>query len=170
MIDINEILGRIGFDFRIALFSVINFLIVFYVLKRYLFDSLTKIIVARETELEVAKKMQEEARSELANAEANANEIVTNARSEAAQIIDRAKESGEKLVEERKAEAEAEVESMHNRAEKEIATERKQMASRLRKETAAVVTEAVKTLVGKNVDTETDAALVEKSLAKLGDK
>jgi F0F1-type ATP synthase membrane subunit b/b' len=61
----NEILGKIGFDWQVALANLVNFLIIVFLLKKFAFKPIAKIIQDRQNKinegLENAKKAAEEA-------------------------------------------------------------------------------------------------------------
>ncbi|MBU4369492.1 ATP synthase F0 subunit B, partial [Patescibacteria group bacterium] len=58
--DLQRILGNLGFDWRMALANLVNFLIIFFVLKKYAFKPIKEKLEEREkkikTGLEDAEK------------------------------------------------------------------------------------------------------------------
>ena len=101
-----EILGNIGFDWRVALANIVNFLIIFYLLKKFAFGPIRKVISEREgkirdgienaTRAETALTMAgEERKRVLAEAGASANDIIAEAKRGGDVITLRAKDAAE---------------------------------------------------------------------------
>ena len=51
MVNIYEILGKIGFDWQVALASLVNFLIILFVLKKFAFKPIKKLIQERQNKI-----------------------------------------------------------------------------------------------------------------------
>ena len=122
-----QILGKIGFDWHMSLFNLINFLVAFWVLKKFAFGPLTKIILERQKKSEETLENFEKAKSEVAMAKQTAKEIIdegkvtvnylmSEAQNEAKQTIEMAKEKTKeetkKIIEEAKKTIDAEKEKM----------------------------------------------------------
>lgn len=61
MIDILEILGKIGFDWQVALVNTINFLLVFFLLQKFLFPTLRKAVEDRRAKIKEGLDKAQEA-------------------------------------------------------------------------------------------------------------
>ena len=88
--NILEILGNIGFDWRIAFANLVNFLIIFYLLKRYAFGPIGRILDERRRKIEEGLEHAREAETNLMMAKEE------RARDEAAQILNKAALDAEK--------------------------------------------------------------------------
>lgn len=93
-----EILGKIGFDWQVALANLVNFLIIFFILRRFAWKPLKNVIEERQQKivkgLEDAQKaatdlmMAEEIRKQkVEDAKLHANQIVSDANLKSASII-----------------------------------------------------------------------------------
>jgi F-type H+-transporting ATPase subunit b len=83
-----EILGKIGFDWRMALFSLLNFLIIYYILKKFFFDMIVKSIDERQKKVKEGVENYEKAKTELGMAENNAKKIIDDAKKDANKLIE----------------------------------------------------------------------------------
>lgn len=94
MINIVESLSRIGFDWQVALANTINFLIVFFILKKFVFPPIKKMIEDRQriinegldkTSIAEArlKEIDEMGKNTLREAKQEASKIITTAEKKA---------------------------------------------------------------------------------------
>ena len=148
------------------LFQVVNFLLLLYLLNRFLFKRVfallderrTRIskgledaeVAARDRELARAEREAavEEARKEAASLLANANKIATDTRDE---ILAKAREDAEKVTE---------------RAREEITAEKDKAMAELRAQVADLALEAAGKLVRSDMNATTQRRLVEEFLAE----
>lgn len=154
------ILGKIGFDWQVALANLVNFLIIFFVLKRYAFGPIGKLIKERQAKindgLESAKKNEEV----LANTERASEDALSTARAEATKIIVQAKKdaevSRESLVEQTK----KDVDAMLASGKKALEVEKSKMLDDARKEIANLVVQTTEKLIGTQVDSSYNQKVV----------
>lgn len=147
-------------------FQVINFLILLFLLNRFLF----KPVLARldERSAKIGKGLEDaEAAArdrELARAEREA--AVAEARKEAQEMIARATKIAEDSRTEIVAEARSEAEKVTQRAREEITAEKDRAMSELRAHVAELALAAATALVRKEMDGATQRRLVEDFLAE----
>lgn len=110
MNQILSILGSVGFNWHVALANFINFLIILFILNKFFFGKIGKVISNRQEIIERGLTQASDAEKALANAE-----------SEKKQIIHEAKKEGHVIVTEAQTQAEALALSIKTDAENEIA-------------------------------------------------
>jgi F-type H+-transporting ATPase subunit b len=157
-----------AFDINLVglVFQVINFLLLLYLLNRFLFKPLLARMDERNAKIEkgledaeaaardreVARAEREaavtEARKEAADLLANANKIATDTRDE---ILTKAREDAEKVTE---------------RAREEITAEKEKAMAELRAQVADLALEAAGKLVRSDMNATTQRRLVEEFLAE----
>lgn len=131
MEKILEVLGSIGFDWRVALANFANFLIVFYLLNRFVFSKIRKTLGERKAAIEKgfddAKKAEaallmaeEQERAIVQRAALKANEIVAKANHRGNQLIKTAEEKGRKEGDGLIRKAQVDIEKKKREAEKQI--------------------------------------------------
>ena len=74
-----EILGKIGFDWQVALANLINFFIVFLLLKKFFFKKIKETIRERRNKIEKGLEDAEKAAESLKSAEIEKDSIVKEA-------------------------------------------------------------------------------------------
>ena len=90
MINIIEILSKIGFDWKVALANTINFLIVFFVLSKIIFPSIKKMIEERQKKISEGLNKSEEADLRLKEIDEMGKDRIKTANTEALEIINKA--------------------------------------------------------------------------------
>ncbi len=162
-------LDVISVNFWQMLISLANLLILFLILKHFLFRPVQRILAKRGEEIrqiytdaEAAKGEAESARAEygarLASAEAEAEELLRRAEAKAS-------ERGEEIV----AEARDEAELLRRRAEREIAQERKKALNEIKNDISELSIEIAEQIVAREIRPEDHEALVNRFIGELGD-
>lgn len=86
-----EFLKDFGFDPVLFVAQIINFVIIFFLLKKILYKPVLDILSKRDSEIKKGLKDKEEAEKLLAEAEVKESEIIKNAQTKAEKIISDAK-------------------------------------------------------------------------------
>ncbi|WP_367363256.1 F0F1 ATP synthase subunit B [Mesotoga sp.] len=153
-----------------AILSILNFLLLFFVLKKLLFDKF----------FDVMKQRKEKIQSEIAEAEkmrTEANELkreyqakIEEARSTSEEIVSRAEKQAEEIVRNAREDAQQEIQRMYKSAELQIQREREEAAGEVK---GAIVTAAV-AMVGRFLQKEMDDTAkkqyAKRILESMGDK
>ena len=150
-------------------FTVINLLVLYFFMRKFLFGRVNKIVEERKALIEKqfadaeaaqneADSMKTEYENKLAAAAGEGEEIIARAKAEA-------KEQGEKLL----AEADAELEQKRRRAEETMAVERANALRDMKSEIAALVIDAAaKAVVDRNTEQQ-DRMLYDQFIAEAGE-
>ena len=159
--------GAFGVDvFKLA-FQIVNFLLVLYLLNRFLFKRVLALIDERQTR--IAKGLEEAdaaARDrELARAEREA--ALDEARQEAQAMVARATKIAEDSRLEIVAAARAEAEKVTARARDEIVAEKDKAITELRSQVADLALQAAGKLVSTQMNAATQRRLVDEFLTEL---
>jgi F-type H+-transporting ATPase subunit b len=85
--DILEVLGKIGFDWRVALVNLFNFLIVFLILKKFAFKPIENILERRRKKIEQGLKDAKKSRDILLQTEDLSEDIIKKAKNDANLIV-----------------------------------------------------------------------------------
>ncbi len=120
MQSILNILGSVGFNWHVALANFINFLIILFLLNKFFFGKLGKVISNRQEVIERGIAQASEAEKALTNAAEEKREIIHGAKKEGHAIISEAEAEAAAVADTIKKEAEKEVEArLHSLSEKE---------------------------------------------------
>lgn len=116
------------------------------------------------TDLESAEAQRTEATEILSQYQAQ----LADARAESARIIEEARQAADEVKRSLSAKAEADIADMRNRATADIAAAKVQAIADLRGEVASLAIGAAEQVVGRNLDRDTNVALVEAYINQVG--
>lgn len=165
-----DILAKVGFDWHMALLNLINFLVIFYILKKFLFVPVSKKMAEREQIIKDGIENATQAKTELQMAEQKAQELIDTAKAESNKIIQASHEEAKQLGERMKAKAKEEIETIVEQAKKNIEIEKQEMRDVLRRETVELVILAVGKILGERMDKKGDEQFIQDILKKIDQK
>jgi len=147
-------------------FQIINFLLLLYLLNRFLFKRVLRLLDERQSRISQGLEDAETAARdrELAGAEREA--ALAEARREAEAMVHRAAKTAEATSAEILAEAKASAEQIATRAREEISAEKDRALAEIRGEVADLALEAAGKLVGAEMDGPTQRRLVKQFLSE----
>ena len=155
-----DIFSTLGIDWRLLIIQIVAFLILVFLLGKFVYPWLMKSVDERQANIEAASKAAVEAqKSAEANKEAVA-ELLAKARKEAAEIVATAKLESAEMVSasEKKAQKAAEqiAQNAHDQLEKDVANARKVLYN----DTLELVGLATEKVIAKKLDTKADSELI----------
>ena len=160
----------ISINFWQMLVSLANLLILFLILKKFLYAPVLKALEQRRSEVDgqyaaaaeaerSALAAKTEYSAKLADAEKMADEMRTAA-------VDEAKRSGERIV----AEARIKADGMIRQAESQIELSQKKAEAEMKREIADVSTKLAEKLIERELDADAHRELIDSFIDKMGDK
>ena len=163
-----EFQSFIGVDFWTALFTLLNFLAVFFVGKHFLWGPVTKMVQDRQKEIDdmyseadtaraSAKAMEEEYQGKLSDARATSEQIVRDA-------VSRGQAREEEIIRQANADASA----MMDKAVADIALEKKKAINDAKDEIAGIAMEIAGKVVGRQLSDADQTKLVDQFIDELG--
>jgi F-type H+-transporting ATPase subunit b len=144
--------------------ELITFLIMLYVLARYVYPVIVRLAEARQRA--IAAQLQE-AEKDRAEAEATLQQAagkLADARTTAQQVIDAALKTGEQLRQDLRAKAEEDAKRIAESARKEIEVERDKAVQAVRDEVAGLVISATEKVIGETLDEQKHKKLIDKAI------
>ena len=147
--------------------TLIIFLILFFVLSRYAFKPITAAVAAREKALEDAIAGAKADREAAAKLLAEHQAQLDAARGEAQKLIVEGRQVGEKVRAEMIEETRAQQQEMLERARREIESEKVKAIADLRREAVDLAIAGAGKVIEKNLDEQSNRRLVESFLASL---
>ena len=148
--------------------TIINFVILFAILKYFFFGKVEAIVSERENLINEQLDNAEE-ESEKARMLAIENErVLKNAREEGKKVTERYKQKAEKIYEEIVEEANQEAKVILERAKVEINREKEKVEYQLKKEAIDLAIELSKKVIEKNIDEEKNRELIGEFITKVG--
>lgn len=152
-----EIFEIFGLDPYIVTAQVVNFLIILYILKRFLYKPLFNVIKKREELVKDTVEKAEEQKKVLEKTQAEEKKILKKANETSTQIVKDAKEQAATIVKDAQEKAKNETTKMIAEAKAQIEIERKQAESKILKDVTGLSVEVLrkslsKILTGKEQD------------------
>lgn len=161
------VVGTLGLKTDVFLAQLINFLIILFVLWRWAYKPLIKVLEDREKKIKKGLDDAEAAGTRLADIEKEHASSIARARDEGAQVIKEAHARAEEKREELLAKSRAEIGKLVTDARKKIAEERATAAAELKKEIAALVVTTAEMVLKERIDEGKDSEIMGKSLKKI---
>ena len=163
-----EFQSFIGVDFWTALFTLLNFLAVFFVGKHFLWGPVTKMVQDRQKEIDDMYSEADTARASAKAMEAEYQDKLLSARNTSEQIVRDAVNRGQAREEEIIRQANAEAGAMMDKAAADIALEKKKAINDAKNEIADIAMEIAGKVVGRQLSDADQTKLVDQFIDELG--
>ncbi len=155
-----KIFTDFGVDPLLISAQAVNFLVLFYILKRFLFRPLLKIIEERQKVVQDSLDNADKIEQRLQTVESESAERLDVVSKKAQKIIDNATLAADVIIEKAHKKAESDIEKMIVDAQRHIAEERKTMQKELHQELAKLVIFGIEKTSSKIVDDEDHKKLI----------
>ncbi|TMF79286.1 MAG: F0F1 ATP synthase subunit B [Chloroflexi bacterium] len=147
-----------------VLVSIVNFLLLLYLLRRLLWGPITSMLANRAAKIREGLAMAEEAKAERERIKSEVERLLADARRDAQAIAERMTKAAEAAAGEIRMEAKKEADRIRERGREEAQQLHDQALAQLRSELAGMVVLAASRVLGREVDAEQHRALIERSL------
>lgn len=162
--------GFINVNFWTALFTLLNFLLVLFVGKKFLYGPVTKMIQDRQKEIDdmyfTASSAKQEAESLQREYQQKLNEASATADQMVQQAVSRAQTQEEEII--RKANADADA--IMAKASADIALEKKKAVNDAKNEISGLALAIAGKVVEKELKPEDQSAMIDRFISELGDQ
>ena len=157
-------LGSLGIDWTLLTLQTVAFLILLFVLRKFVYPPMMEMLVKREKDLKAADAAAKSAKENADRAEEMTAEMMRKARAEASNIVASAREEAAEVVEEAAKKATAKSEALIKEAHNTIAQEVKNAKKELHNSTLELVAEAAGKVLNEKIDSKKDAKLISTAL------
>jgi F-type H+-transporting ATPase subunit b len=168
---IHQILDQIGSSFGVTwpkfIAQLILFLIAYFVLSKYAFAPIMKILEERRKRIEEAQLNAEKIKKQLAEAELRYQEILRKANEDAQVMLEESRKNNEAFSQREMDKAVRESASIVERARHEITTERNRMVDEVKREMVSLVVKTTAQVAGKVLTPEDQKRLSEEASKEL---
>jgi F-type H+-transporting ATPase subunit b len=154
-------LDALGINLGYFLVQVLNFLIIVFVINAWIVKPVVGLLERRRESIAQGLEDARVAAEARANAEAEAEKVLTEAQAKAGQIVREATERAESAAKDIKASAEADVVRAREEAKVEVEQEKVRVLGDLRGQVAALAMAAAQRLVGDALDEQRQHRLIE---------
>ncbi|HEX9267447.1 MAG TPA: F0F1 ATP synthase subunit B [Candidatus Limnocylindria bacterium] len=147
-----------------VLVSIVNFLVILYLLRRYLWGPILTVLANRAEKIREGLAMAEAAKAERERMKVEVERLLADARREAQAIGERLTKAAEAAAGEIRMDAKKEADRIRERGREDAKQLHDQALAQLRSELAGMVVLAASRVLGRELDPEKHRALIEQSL------
>ena len=151
----------------LMVWTLVIFIVVLFILSRFAYPKILEAVEAREKSLSDAIAAAKKDRDEAAALLAEHQKQLAATRDEAQKIVTDARAAGEKVRADVIEQAHKEQQTMLERARAEIVSEKDKALAELRKQTVELAVRAASKVIERNLDVESNRAVVESFLASI---
>lgn len=159
----------ISLDIWTALFALINMIIVFVVLKKFLFKPVMKIIDDRQKEIDDIYADAAKAKAEAQELQSTYTAKLSAANAESERILSAATRMAQQREEEILRDAQTQAARTLERAQEQIALEKKQAMHELKGQVSGIAVDIASKVLGQDVDGKKHQKLIDTFIDELGE-
>lgn len=163
-----ELLAPLGLNFKLVGIQLFGFIILFFLLKKFLWGRVLDMIQQRGDEIRKAYEENEKARDAAHELKAEYERKLQEAKQEAEAIVqkavDRAEKAGQEVIEKTRQESD----QIKERGLAEIEQEKSRVLSEIRTDVVELSMEIAKEVIEKTVDRKAAEELTDNAIKKLG--
>lgn len=152
------------------LISLANLLIMFLILKRFLFKPVKRVMDARQAQVDKIYSDADQDRNEAAKMRQDYEQKLAAAREEADGLVRNAVQTAQRRSDEMMAEASGQASRMKQKAEEEIAREKQQMLQDVRGEISDLAVSIASKVVEREIDPEDHRQFVDEFIRNVGEE
>jgi F-type H+-transporting ATPase subunit b len=158
----DPIIKNLGIDWKIFLAQLVNFGIVFFVLKKFAFSPIQKLLKERQNKIEKGLNDAKRAASELNMAKEKYQEEIRKAKTEANKIVGEAQKLHDNIIERADEESQKKIEQSMEKAKKEIHSKKEQTMAEIKEETIELSIFAAERFLREKFDAKQNKNFIEK--------
>ena len=162
-----EILNQFGVQPILLAAQVVNFLILLFILKRFLYKPLLKVLDERKKKIADSLKNAEEIEKRLLMTEEEKEKILAKTQVEAQKLLDETKKEIEAMKEEGRLQSEALAAQIIKKGEESAQAQMERMEVILREKAGEMVVIALQKVTGKIITKEDQKKLIEREVRQL---
>lgn len=160
----------IGFNPWTALFTLLNMVITFLILKKFLFKPVNKMIDDRQKEIDGLFADAEAAKAKAAALKSDYDARLAEARDESAKIVQSATQEANRRSDEIVRQARLEADAIRSKASDEIEREKKKALNEVKTDISRIALDIAEKVVEKEIDPADQQRLIDGFLRDMGDQ
>lgn len=164
---VEQIATTFGVDWPHLLAQVVSFLIVCFVLYRFAYGPIIKMLETRREQIAQGLANAAQIKAELARTESQRQEVMAQANAQATKFIEEARAAASRLQEQEAQKATAAAEQILAKAREAAARDYARMLAELKKEVGRLVVQTTAAVVGKILTPEDQKRLAEETARQL---
>ena len=162
-----DILTNFGVQPQLLLAQIVNFLIIFFILKKFFYGKITKALDDRKQKIEESLNNADLIEQKLQKTEDQTAKLIDDARKQAKEIIGQANTEAQRLTDESLTQARQIQEETLKESQSQIEAEKVQMKKQLEKDTLNPVIEVVEKVLGRTLKQKEQEELTTKAAQEM---
>jgi F-type H+-transporting ATPase subunit b len=159
-----DILNTLGIDLTDFLWQTVNFLVLIYLLSRFLYRPVAAMLEERSQRIHDNLEAANKALEQVADANRERDELLASTRTEIQQMMTTAQQVADRIQSDARTSAQQEAQRILDAARQEAEAERAQAMAELRREVASLAVMAAERVISRSLDDQAHRQLVEQFL------
>lgn len=159
-----DILRNFGIQPTLLLAQIVNFLIILFLLQKFFYKPIIKILESRKKNIEESLKNADLIEEKLKKAEERSAQIIKETQKNAQELISNAKLETQRIADQAGADSRRQIEEANAQAQAQIQAQKAQLKQDLEKETLQLVIGVARKVLGRTLR-ESEKAQITKSAA-----
>lgn len=159
-----DLIESLGVNWQSLLFQVINFFILLYILKRFAYGPLVKLLEERKKRVEESERNAEEIAKNRERSQQEYERVLLDAKKDAQGVREKAMQDAESVRVAKVEETKKEIATLLAKAKQDIRLEKEQSLDAVRAEAAGLVIAVTEKVLQQKLTSAQDAKLIEQTL------
>jgi F-type H+-transporting ATPase subunit b len=160
-------IDKLGIDWKLLLFQIANFLILFFILKKVLYKPLLEFLEKRRSKIEDGLNKAEKFEEEWQKIKEKEKETMDRAEKAALLIAEKARIDAQGKEKELAEEARVKALKIIEEGKKEVAMEKDRVLSELKGETSDFIISATEKILERSINEKDEREMIEKTISLL---
>jgi F-type H+-transporting ATPase subunit b len=160
-------IARLGVDWKLLVAQLFNFGVVIFVMWRWVYRPLQKVMDERTAKIEKGLEDAKNAAQARESATTEKEQVIADARLQAKEIIDEAERLSRESRDEQVTKTREEVEAIVKKGKSQLQADKDAMLADARAEVADVVVAAAEKVIAVKIDSKKDTEMVKRALSDL---
>ena len=157
-------IGALGVNLQALVIQLATFLLVLFVLRKYAFKPILKVLKERRELIEAGVNLGAEMQKKNEELERQAEKLLRDAQAEADKIVGASKDEAKEIVNESESQAKSKADHILEDANKLIVQNTLNARKKLEKELVGLISEATEAIIDEKLDAKKDSVLIDKAL------
>ena len=162
-----EFITHFGIDWKLFLAQIVNFSVILFVLRKFAYQPILKMLTQRRKTIEGGLEMRAQAEKNLKESDEMRNRTLQQAHTEAVAIVNRAELIGKEKQEDMLKQTDVKVEGIIGDARRIIEQEKEKMSDEMYRNAQDLVRASLTSVIGKLAVSERDDKLISEALGEL---
>ena len=162
-----EFITHFGIDWKLFLAQIVNFSVILFVLRKFAYQPILKMLRERRENIEKGIEMSARAEKNLKESDETRNRMMQQAHAEALGIVNRAEQIGKEKQDEILKQTDVKVEGIIGDARRVIEQEKAKMSDEVYHDAQDLIRLSLTSVIGKIPVSERDNALISEAIGEL---